>query len=264
MYLFFLKDGFVIDGELGFVLQLYDQVYVCKSFVYQEQVNVQVIGEVLYEGDYVLIEKSECFFDLIKKVGGVILFVYIKGVCLSCCINVDECKCMEMVLDMVKIGKDFIDVNWLDLGDIYYVGIDLEKVMFKFGFSVDIVLCEGDVIEIFEYNNMVCISGVVMYFNIVLFEDGKMLKYYIEQVGGYGFCVKKSKVYIVYMNGQVKRVKKGSCELIQLGCEVIVLVKEKSNWFLQNILFIVIISVLLVIMIVFIVNILKQKQYGGR
>ena len=39
MYSFSLKDGFVIDGEPGFVLQPYDQVYVRKSPAYQEQVE---------------------------------------------------------------------------------------------------------------------------------------------------------------------------------------------------------------------------------
>ena len=32
--------------------------------------------------------------------------------------------------------------------------------------------------------------------NTVSFEDGKTLKYYIEQAGGYGFRAKKSKAYI--------------------------------------------------------------------
>ncbi|MCQ4921414.1 hypothetical protein NE700_22300, partial [Phocaeicola vulgatus] len=39
MYSFSLKDGFVIDGEPGFVLQPYEQVYVRKRPAYQEQVN---------------------------------------------------------------------------------------------------------------------------------------------------------------------------------------------------------------------------------
>ena len=43
------------------------------------------------------------------------------------------------------------------------------------------------------------ISGAVMYPNTVSFEDGKTLKYYIEQAGGYGLRAKKSKAYIVYM-----------------------------------------------------------------
>ncbi len=61
MYSFSLKDGFVIDGEPGFVLQPYDQVYVRRVLAHQEQVNVQVTGEVLYEGDYALTEKSDVF-----------------------------------------------------------------------------------------------------------------------------------------------------------------------------------------------------------
>ena len=93
--------------------------------------------------------------------------------------------------------------------------------------------------------------------NTVSFEDGKTLKYYIEQAGGYGFRAKKSKAYIVYMNGQVKRAKKGSRELIQPGCEVIVPVKEKSNWTLQNTLSIATTSASLATMIASIANILK-------
>lgn len=87
----------------------------------------KVTGEVLYEGDYALTEKSERLSDLIKKAGGVTPFAYIKGARLSRRINDDERKRMETVLDMAKTGKDSIDVNRLDLGDIYYVGIDLEE-----------------------------------------------------------------------------------------------------------------------------------------
>lgn len=257
MYSFSLKDGFVIDGEPGFVLQPYDQVYVRRSPAYQEQVNVSISGEILYEGSYALTEKSERLSDLIKKAGGVTPFAYIKGARLSRRINADERKRMETVLDMAKSGKDSIDVSRIDLGDVYYVGIDLEKAMLKPGSSADIVLREGDTIEVPEYNNTVRISGAVMYPNTVSFEDGKTLKYYIEQAGGYGFRAKKSKAYIVYMNGQVKKAKKSSHELIQPGCEVIVPVKEKSSWSLQNTLSIATTSASLATMIASIANILK-------
>ena len=74
---------------------------------------------------------------------------------------------------------------------------------------VRISYCVRDVIEIPEYNNTVRISGAVMYPNTVSFEDSKTLKYYIEQAGGYGFrCEERAKVYIVYMNGQVKRAER--------------------------------------------------------
>lgn len=47
MFTFALKDGFVIDGEQGFTLQPYDQVFVRRSPGYQAQQNVQVTGEVI-------------------------------------------------------------------------------------------------------------------------------------------------------------------------------------------------------------------------
>lgn len=257
MFSFSLKDGFVIDGEPGFVLEPYDQVYVRRSPAYKKQVNVRVSGEVLYEGDYALTQKSERLSDLIGKAGGVTPFAYVKGARLVRLINDDERRRMETVLEMAKAGKDSIDVDRLDLGNIYYVGIDLEKALAKPGSAADIVLREGDVIEVPEYNNTVRISGAVMYPNTVSFEDNKTLKYYIEQAGGYGFRAKKSKAYIVYMNGQVKRARKSSSEVIQPGCEVIVPVKEKSNWSLQNTLSIATTSASLATMIASIANILK-------
>lgn len=257
MFSFSLKDGFVIDGEPGFVLEPYDQVYVRRSPAYKKQVNVRVSGEVLYEGDYALTQKSERLSDLIGKAGGVTPFAYVKGARLVRLINDDERRRMETVLEMAKAGKDSIDVDRLDLGNVYYVGIDLEKALAKPGSAADIVLREGDVIEVPEYNNTVRISGAVMYPNTVSFEDNKTLKYYIEQAGGYGFRAKKSKAYIVYMNGQVKRARKSSSEVIQPGCEVIVPVKEKSNWSLQNTLSIATTSASLATMIASIANILK-------
>ena len=40
--------------------------------------NVQVTGEVLYEGDYALTEKSERLSDLIKKAGGAVSYTHLE------------------------------------------------------------------------------------------------------------------------------------------------------------------------------------------
>ena len=50
MYTFSLKDGFVIDGQPGFILQPYDEVYVRRSPGYQAQQNVVIDGEILFGG----------------------------------------------------------------------------------------------------------------------------------------------------------------------------------------------------------------------
>lgn len=258
MYTFALKDGFVVDGEPGFKLKPYDQIFVRRSPAYQPQINVRVNGEVLYEGTYALTQKTERISDLVMKSGGVTPYAYVKGARLIRRINAEERRRMESVLDIAnKSNKDSIDVSKLELGDVYYVGIDLEKALAKPKSEADVVLREGDVLVVPEYNNTVRISGEVMYPNTVTFKKDKKLSHYIEQAGGYGQRAKKSKVYVVYMNGQVKKGKSLSSNLIQPGCEVIVPTKEKNQFKLQNMLSIATTSASLATMIASIANILK-------
>ena len=257
---FALKEGFVIDGEPGFKLKPYDQIFVRKSPAYQPQINVKVNGEILYEGTYALTQKTERLSDLVQKAGGVTPYAYIKGARLVRRINAEERMRMQSVLDMAENtaeGSDSIDLKKLDLGNVYYVGIDLEKALAKPKSDADLVLREGDELIIPEFNNTVRISGAVMYPNTVSYANNKSLSYYIEQAGGYGTLAKKSKAYIVYMNGQVKKARSHSSSIIEPGCEIIVPSKEKNPHKLQNILSIATTSASLATMIASIANIIK-------
>lgn len=59
VFSFAVKDGFVIEGTPGFVLQPYDMVEVRKSPAYQVQRRVSIDGEVVFAGGYTLIRKNE-------------------------------------------------------------------------------------------------------------------------------------------------------------------------------------------------------------
>lgn len=258
MYTFALKDGFVIDGEPGFELKPYDQIFVRRSPAYQTQVNVSVSGEILFGGSYALTQKAERLSDLVQKAGGVTPYAYVKGARLERQINAEERRRMQTVLEMANTNdKDSIDVTKLDLGNVYYVGIDLEKALANPKSNDDLVLREGDRLIIPEYNNTVRISGDVMYPNTVTFQNKEKLSHYIEQAGGYGERAKKSKVFVVYMNGQVKKASKFSHSLIQPGCEIIVPTKHKKNFKLENILAIATTSASLATMVATIANISK-------
>ena len=260
MFHFALKEGFVIDGEPGFKLKPYDQIFVRKSPAYQPQINVKVNGEILYEGTYALTQKTERLSDLVQKAGGVTPYAYIKGARLVRRINAEERMRMQSVLDMAENtaeGSDSIDLKKLELGNVYYVGIDLEKALAKPKSDADLVLREGDELIIPEFNNTVKISGAVMYPNTVSYANNKSLSYYIEQAGGYGNRAKKSKAYIVYMNGQVKKARSHSSSIIEPGCEIIIPSKEKNPHSLQNIQSIATTSASLAAMIASFANILK-------
>ena len=208
-YTFALKDGFVIDGETGFTLQPFDEVYVRKSPGYNVQKNIAVQGQVMFAGTYTLTSKNERLSDAIKRAGGVTDLAYIRGARLERRITPDERLRMETVLRLAEMQsgkKDSVEKKRLDLGDTYYVGIELEKALAEPGGDADLVLREGDKLIVPEYNGTVKISGNVMYPNTVAYEKGRRPAWYINQAGGFGNLAKKSNTYIIYMNGTVARV----------------------------------------------------------
>ena len=229
-FTFSIKDGFVIDGEPGFHLQPYDEVYVRRSPGYNTQQNVTVSGEIMFEGNYTLTRKSQRLSEIIQKAGGVTKTAYVKGARLERVMTPEERLRQETTLKMVRAQsdeKDSINIDKLDLGNTYYVGIELDKALAHPGSDEDIVLREGDHIIIPQYVGTVKVNGEVMYPNTVGYRAGKSVEWYVNQAGGWGNRAKKSHTYIIYMNGTV--AKAGHNAKPQPGCEIVVPKKAKGN-----------------------------------
>lgn len=229
-YSFALKEGFVIDGEPGFILEPYDQVYVRRSPGYETQQNVMVEGEVNFPGTYALSKRQTRLSDVIKAAGNPNSMAYIKGARLERHITDEERMRMQEVIKMTKMqgGQgDSIDINKIDFGDRYYVGIQLDKALENPGSDYDMILRDGDRIIVPQYINTVKISGDVLYPNTVLYKKGEKAKYYVNQAGGFGSNAKKSHTYIVHMNGTVNQMGKG--DRPTPGCEIIVPTKPARD-----------------------------------
>lgn len=229
-YSFKLKDGFVIDGTPGFVLKPYDEVYVRTSPGFSEQKNVSIEGEIMFGGTYTLSKKNQTLSETIKSAGGLTNTAYAKGARLIRKLTSEERVRMETILRMVKAqsaGSDTLDIKKLDISNTYSVGIQLDKALEEPGSNYDIVLREGDRILIPEYTNTVKISGDVMYPNTVTYRKGKGVKFYVDKAGGWGNRAKKSRTYIVYMNGTVAQVGKGAKP--EPGCEIVVPTKPEGR-----------------------------------
>ena len=231
MFSFSLKDGFVIDGQPGFVLQPYDEVYVRRSPGYQAQQNVGIEGEILFGGTYALTSREERLSDLVNKAGGATNYAYLRGAKLTRIANASEKKRMANVVRLMRrqLGEAMIDSLGIDVEDTFTVGIDLEKALRNPKSSSNIVLREGDIISIPKNTNTVTINGAVMVPNTVSYLEGKDIDYYLNQAGGYSDNAKKSKKFIVYMNGEVTRVKGNAKKQIEPGCEIIVPSKSKKR-----------------------------------
>jgi putative polysaccharide biosynthesis protein len=222
-YTFALKDGLVVDGEPGFTLEPFDEVYVRKSPEYHVQQNVKIEGEVAFEGEYVLSQKNERLSDLIKRAGGFTDDAYVKGARLERNMTEEEMIRKQATLKLTASG-DSIDMSTLDLATTYSVGIELEKAMAEPGGDYDVVLRDGDRLTVPGMQNTVKINGAVMFPNTVAYRNGAKLSYYIGQAGGYSSKAKRRHAFIVNINGTVARASK--VKDIQPGSEIIVPTKE--------------------------------------
>lgn len=222
-----LKDGFVVSGKPGFVLQPFDEVYVRKSPGYNEQSHVEVTGEVPFEGLYVLTKKNFRLSDLLKAAGGLNKEAYPKGARLLRILTATEKVQMQQMLT-ATISGDSVDIRKLDIGDTRYIGINLDKALENPGNDQwDIVLQDGDKLTVPQINNTVSVNGEVLYPNTVAYTKGKKLSYYINQTGGYTQRARTSRVFAVNMNGTVTRVK--SSKDIQPGSRIVVPAKSRRR-----------------------------------
>lgn len=239
IFTFGVKDGFVIDGEAGFVLQPYDQVFVRRSPGYSPQIDVEIAGEVEFEGKYSLSVRNERLTDVVAKAGGLTEWAYVKGARLERTMSMEEYLTAKDLLDIVEQqngeDKDSVKIGNKDIRRVYSVAIDMEKALANPHSDYDIALREGDRIYVPQYNNTITVRGSVRKQNTITYDPKKNLSYYIKEAGGFGNKAKKSGTFIVYSNGHIKEVgKNASASLIEPGCEIIVPAKHASAWNINN------------------------------
>lgn len=230
-FTFSLKDGLVIDGDRSFILEPYDVVHVRRSPAFHTARNITISGEVNYEGDFTLANKSVRLSDALALAGGVTENAYLRGARLVRRLTEEERVRMRATLDAVQnILTDRGDsISWkkMDLENNYPVGIHLDEALKNPGSDADVILREGDQIFVPEYNGIVKVSGDVMFPNTVFYEGGKNYKYYVNQSGGFGNRAKKSKTFIVYQNGTIGLPSQGAKP--EPGCEIVVPSKKRRN-----------------------------------
>lgn len=250
-YSFALKDGFVVDGEQGFVLQPFDEVYVRRDPSYSTQQNVYIDGEVTFPGSYTLSRHDMRLTDLLNAAGGVTNRAYVKGARLERRPNEAERKRMEAAYQMQQeqLQQELMtlaassqngtavqqmgqqtqqqQLQKFQVPATYSVGIELDKAIAAPNSDANITLREGDRLVLPQFTSTVKINGAVMYPNTVSFQKGKRARYYINAAGGYSQNARKSNAYVIYMNGMVAKVSSGT--KIEPGCEIVVPSKLKRK-----------------------------------
>lgn len=274
-FCFEIKDGFVVDGDGCFVLKPFDQVYVRRSPLHKDIRNVEVKGAVNFEGTYSMATKEYRISDLVNAAGGLAKDGYIKGASLMRQMNDDE-KLQNSILhksSQIEFYEDLLhsnnslDQSILDslynikneIENTYPVAINLEKAIKEPGCEEDILLCDGDVLLIPEFNSTVNVYGEVMYPTSVNYKKNKPVKYYVKHAGGFSNKAKKNGIYVINMNGSIEKVSKLSKSALLPGCKIVIPRRpERKTLSTAEIVTISTSTASLATMIVTIVNLLKE------
>lgn len=233
-----LKDGFVIDGEQGFVLQPYDEIYVTKDPLFKKLTNVTIEGEVFTEGTFSMSQTNTRVSDVLKMCGGVTSRAAKNGTYIMRKMSEEEkrqilnkasenraARAYNMASGQSASGGNekqvFADSLYMEHAlrtNLYKVAVDLQASLNNPGSPSDVILRDGDRIIVEEARNTVRISGAVPYENSVPYIEGKNIKYYMAQGGSRGFKDRKW-AYIIYQNGTAQMVKDGA--KVEPGCEIV-------------------------------------------
>lgn len=228
VFSFEIADGLMVDGNPSFTLKPNDIVSIRRSPSYIEQRNVSITGEVTFPGQYTLTNNNYRISELVSRAGGPTSNANVHGAMLKRQMSQFERNVRTGISTVVaqQDDADSMKVDKLKVNEIYTVGLELDKALAHPGSDYDIILRDGDELILPENITTVRIQGEVLYPNTVHYISGKPIHYYVNQAGGYSNNARRSKTYVLYMNGTVAT---GGLSPVEAGCEIVVPKKRERQ-----------------------------------
>jgi protein involved in polysaccharide export with SLBB domain len=223
---------FEISGDLVYnsknetvKLLPYDEVFVRTSPNYEKQHFATTKGEVIYPGVYGIKYKDEKISDIISRAGGLTPQAYVKGATLvrKTLFSDFQKNQRDEVLTNLNINvkvkpitEDLEDTEpkLTEEGEVLNnlitesVGIDLEKILKNPGSVEDLILQDGDEINIPKKLQTVRIEGEVLYPTTVKYHPELKFIDYVSKSGGFTKKSARGKAFVIYPNGSVDRTRK--------------------------------------------------------
>ncbi|SDC84689.1 protein involved in polysaccharide export, contains SLBB domain of the beta-grasp fold [Algoriphagus faecimaris] len=117
----------------------------------------------------------------------------------------------ESSMDQVMVFSDTLSID-PELNQARFktedmVGINLEFIMKNPGSEADLILMEGDILQVPKQLQTVRMVGEVLLPTTARYEKGRTLKYYISKAGGFTENARKGKAYVVYANGDAAQTR---------------------------------------------------------
>ena len=188
------RDYNIIDSDSpDFKLQPFDQVFVRFVPEFELQKTINISGEVRFPGPYSILSDNEKINNIISRAGGITPEAFPEGATL-----------------------------YRNQDSLGYIVMRLEEALVNVNSRYNYILKDGDEIFVPKRKDFITIRGATKAEDVltdqvlgegkeikVAFHEGKNAKFYIEfYAGGFADDADRSKVFVEYPNGEIKRTKK--------------------------------------------------------
>ena len=166
------------NKDLSFELKPFDLVFVRKDPFFRLQQKITIEGEVLYPGDYTILNSDEKISDIIKRAGGLLPNAYAEA---------------------SKYFRGDADIK-----------ISLSKIIKNPRSHTNFKVQNGDKLFVAPKPNLVFINGQVNKSGIHKYLPNKRLRFYLKLAGGLNPDADKGNIWVEYPNGDSKKYNKRS------------------------------------------------------
>jgi len=189
-----------------FLLNPSDIITVKMDPVKRPQMLISINGQVLFPGAYALETQQDRLSQILNRAGGLLptadqfgIKVIRRNLVGDTTLLKDVLRKQFSTLDSTVDYKSFFGEGLSE------IAVEIFKEDGRLNADRDILLQDGDIIEVPLIKNIINITGEVLRPVNVQYFPGKGFNYYLSSAGGYSVKAKKSKLFVYYTNGRSER-----------------------------------------------------------
>ncbi|MCG8608215.1 SLBB domain-containing protein, partial [bacterium] len=196
------------NGHQDVLLTEDDQVFIRQIPEWEVGLTVEVRGEVMFPGTYAIVKDETHLSEILAKTGGFTEEAFLQEATVTRPANrnvVD--KEHERLKEMRRDEMTDLEYQYLvmrqNTANVEHVVVDFEKLVNEKDHTQDIILEDGDIIDVPKAPKVVMVTGRVAHAGGVTYTAGANLKYYLSRAGGASWDADLKKTKVIKNTGEV-------------------------------------------------------------
>jgi len=200
-----------LDGtKPEFELRPNDNVLFLRDPTWREPRRVTLTGEVRFPGSYTLQSRAERLSDVVRRAGGLTTEADPDGAFFARLVKKEESQRVRESESRraTRAGRDSVEASAQSGGGAYVsssirVGVDLREALSGRGRSDDLLMEDGDSVDVPLQRQTVSVRGAVNA-PTALAHAGRRLGFYLDAAGGTTERARSRRAYVIQPNGKIE------------------------------------------------------------